>query len=299
VKQRRKPFYRVWFLALWLVFTVALTVWWLIFGQRQLTLISEAGFQSSADLLRSHRMLLMEGATLVVSLIGGALAFYLLGLRERKQSDAIQQFLMTFTHELKTPIASLRLQAEELSERLKESKERGLLDRLVTDTSRLTLQLDNSLFLAAVEQDQLIPETIVLSDIVELMRAEWPALKITAKGDALIIADKRALLSIFRNLFHNGVVHGKASQIEVQVLAASKPNQVEISVTDNGRGFQGDVDKVAKLLKRHYSGSGSGIGLHLVGKLTKLLGGTSRPKSISAGFGFIIELPGQLKAREI
>lgn len=93
-------------------------------------------------------MLLLEGSTLVISLVGGALAFYLLGLRLRRQSEAIQQFLLTFTHELKTPIASLRLQAEELGERLKDSKEKHLLERLISDTSRLTLQLDNSLYIA-------------------------------------------------------------------------------------------------------------------------------------------------------
>lgn len=295
MKQRRKPFYRVWFLVLWLLFTVSLSIWWLIFGQRQLTLISEAGFQTSVELVRSHRMLLMEGATLVVSLLGGALAFYLLGLRERRQSDAIQQFLMTFTHELKTPIASLRLQAEELSDRLSESKERVLLDRLVTDTSRLTLQLDNSLFLAAVDPDQMISESLELSQIIEMMMTEWPGLDVRIEGDALVDADKRALLSIFRNLFHNAVIHGKATEIVVQARSASRTDLVKITVRDNGRGFQGDVEKATKLLGRQYSGSGSGIGLYLVTKLTKMLGGNSRPNIVEGGFSFIIELPGRPK----
>ena len=293
MKERRKPLYRIWLLVLWAVFTVSLTVWWLIFGLRQLEKITEAGVQSSSELVRGHRMLLFEGSTLVLSLVGGALAFYLLGLRLRKQSNAIQQFLLTFTHELKTPIASLRLQAEELGERLKDSKEKPLLERLVTDTSRLTLQLDNSLFIASIDSDRFIPEAIKFSELLEIMRGEWPGLELILKGDAILEADKRALQSILRNLFHNAVVHGKATKIEIILTAVTGSSLIRIAIADNGQGFQGDPRKAANLFTRHYSGSGSGIGLYLVCKLAKILGGKASPMPTPVGFGFSVDLPGR------
>lgn len=295
MKKRTKPLYRVWLPLLWAVFTISLSIWWLIFGLRQLVLITEAGVQSSTDLVRGHRMLLLEGSTLVISLVGGALAFYILGLRLRKQSDAIQQFLLTFTHELKTPIASLRLQAEELGDRLKDSKEKPLLERLVTDTSRLTLQLDNSLFLASTDSDQFILESIVLSELLDLMSSEWPGLAILLEGDAVLEADRRALQSILRNLFHNAVVHGKASEVKVTLTRSSRPNFVDMAIVDNGKGFQGDLKKATNLFSRHYSGSGSGIGLYLVRKLATMLGGSGKALQSPIGFGFLVELPGRMR----
>lgn len=295
MKQSRKPILKIWLLVIWALFTIALSCWWLIFGMHQLTLITEAGIQSSSDLARGHRMLLLEGATLVLSLIVGALAFYILALRERKQSEAVQQFLLTFTHELKTPIASLRLQAEELGDRLKDFKEKPLLERLVTDTSRLTLQLDNSLFVASIDSEQLIIEAIKFSDLIESMRHEWPGLQLELNGDAIIEADKRALQSILRNLFNNSVVHGKAKKIQLKVEPASDLSKVKISIIDDGRGFQGDISKASNLFARQYSGSGSGIGLYLVSKLVKMHSGFACPMPVTSGFGFMLEMPGKIK----
>ena len=161
-----KANYRFWLLLLWLAFTVSLTVWWFIFGQRQLELITLSGLSSAEALIRGQKMLLWEGLTLIASLVIGAFAFFILARKERKESQAVQKFLMTFTHELKTPIASLRLQAQELKDRLQADKEKVLLERLVADTSRLTLQLDNSLFLASVDSESLVLEELLFSDLL-------------------------------------------------------------------------------------------------------------------------------------
>lgn len=124
------------------------------------------------------------------------------------------------------------------------------------------------------------------------MRGEWPALEFHLDGDALLEVDKRALQSMLRNLFHNAVVHGKADKIMLSIKAA-KNNSIRLSILDNGKGFQGDVKMAANLFKRHYSGSGSGIGLFLVSKLAKLSGGQATPVQGERGFGMIIDLPGR------
>lgn len=298
MKERRKPIYRTWFLAVWALFTVSLTVWWIIFGLRQLDLMHSIGAQTSLEILRGHRMLLWEGGTLVVSLLIGALSFYFLGLRERRQSDAIQKFLLTFTHELKTPIASLRLQAEELADRLRGSGETKLLERLISDTSRLTLQLDNSLFVASLGPDQLLTENVDIAELLDSMRDEWPKLRIAREGNARVESDKRALESIFRNLFQNAVVHGASDEINITINESEKPTQITVRVCDNGRGFRGDIRKVGRPFERQYSGSGSGIGLYLVHQLSSMMGGEANPTQSTRGFCLELTLPGSVIAEE-
>src|SRR5258708_20024713 len=57
---------------LWVVFTVTLAGWWMVFGLRQLDLLNRLKIEGAADFHRHYRMLLWEGGILIVSLIGGA-----------------------------------------------------------------------------------------------------------------------------------------------------------------------------------------------------------------------------------
>ena len=62
--------------ALWVVFTVTLAGWWLIFGLRQLDLINQSKLEGAAQLQRHYQMLMWEGGILIASLIGGGLALF-------------------------------------------------------------------------------------------------------------------------------------------------------------------------------------------------------------------------------
>ena len=98
--------------ALWVTFTVTLAVWWMIFGLRQLNLLDQFHAEQ-ADQLQSHyRMLLWEGGILIASLIGGGLALFYYARREQKRHEQVEEFFAAFTHDAKTALASLRLQAE-------------------------------------------------------------------------------------------------------------------------------------------------------------------------------------------
>jgi len=65
-----------------------------------------------------------------------------------------------------------------------------------------------------------------------------------------------------------------------------------VTVTDNGRGFPGDVGQLGKLFVRHARSSGSGVGLYIVRQLIKRMNGTIRFRSSeSEGFVAEFELP--------
>src|SRR5437773_8317492 len=144
--ERRRNWIVIALVGLWVAFTVTLAAWWLIFGLRQLDLINQSNLENAVQLNRHYQMLLWEGGILIASLIGGGLALLYFARREQRRHAQVEEFFAAFTHDAKTALASLRLQAESLQEDLG-SKPSPLLDRLLQDTLRLQIQLENSLSL--------------------------------------------------------------------------------------------------------------------------------------------------------
>ena len=278
--------------ALWVAFTVTLAGWWLIFGLRQLDLINQSKLEGAVQLQRHYQMLMWEGGILIASLIGGGLALFYYARREQKRHTQVEEFFAAFTHDAKTALASLRLQAESLREDFAGAEPSPLLDRLLSDTLRLQLQLENSLFLVNLPRGEFYFEPIKLSERLEGLRQHWPELTITETGDGTIIADARALESVLTNLIQNSVKHGRATQVEIAVEQRLK-DKVTLRISDNGEGFRGNALQLGKLFVRHTRASGSGVGLYIVRQLVKRMKGAIAFRNAEAGgFEALIELPG-------
>ena len=271
---------------LWVVFTVTLAGWWLVFGLRQLDLIKRLSLQGAPDLHRYYQMLLWEGGILIASLIGGGLALFYYARREQKRHAQVEEFFAAFTHDAKTALASLRLQAESLREDFANAEGNPLLDRLLSDTLRLQLQLENSLFLVNLTRGKFFLEPIVLSERVDTLRLHWPDLTITQTGDGVVMADARALESVLTNLVQNAITHGRATEVSVEIKG-NRNGRLSIRLADNGSGFQGDLSQLGKLFVRHTQGSGSGVGLYIVRQLIKRMNGGIGFQSAN---GFVAEL---------
>jgi signal transduction histidine kinase len=284
--ERKRSRIAIALVGLWVVFTVTLAAWWLIFGLRQLALINQSNLEGAVQLHRHYQMLLWEGGILIASLIGGGLALFYFARREQRRHAQVEEFFAAFTHDAKTAMASLRLQAESLREDFANAGPTPLLDRLLGDTLRLQLQLENSLFLVNLTRGQFFLEPIKLSDRIDTMRLHWPDLTITQSGDAVVVADARALESVLTNLVHNAVVHGKATRVAVNVERVA--GRVSVQVSDNGTGFEGDVKELGKLFVRHTRGSGSSVGLYIVCQLVKRVDGRIAFRNGSNG-GFVVE----------
>src|SRR5262245_46448923 len=165
--------------ALWVVFTVTLAGWWLVFGLRQLDTIKQLSVAGAPDLHRYYQMLMWEGGILIASLIGGGLALFYYARREQKRHAQVEAFFAAFTHDAKTALASLRLQAESLREDFAGSEANPLLERLLNDTLRLQLQLENSLFLVNLPRGKFFLHPIRLGERVEALRLHWPSVNVT------------------------------------------------------------------------------------------------------------------------
>ncbi|PYS24206.1 MAG: sensor histidine kinase [Acidobacteria bacterium] len=294
--ERKRRSLAIALVAVWVVFTVTLAGWWLVFGLRQLDLIKRLTVAGAPDLHRYYQMLMWEGGILIASLIGGGLALFYYARREQKRHAQVEEFFAAFTHDAKTALASLRLQAESLREDLASAEANPLLDRLLGDTLRLQLQLENSLFLVNLPRGKFFLEPIRLSDRIEPLRLHWPGVTITQRGDGSVMADARALESILTNLVQNAVIHGHATQVDVNVRRNA--GCLSVTVVDNGRGFQGELNQLGKLFVRHARSSGSGVGLYIVRQLAKAMHGTIQFCSgAESGFVAELELPEVLATR--
>ncbi|MEQ1875796.1 MAG: HAMP domain-containing sensor histidine kinase [Bdellovibrionia bacterium] len=269
--------------ALWLAFSVSLAVWWLIFGLQQIDRLMQLQHEVAGELVRQQRMVLSEGGFLILCLLigGGSLLYYI--RRESRRTAEIKEFFATFTHELKTSLASLRLQTESLEEDLRGSGgPEKLLGRLVNDTVRLELQLENSLFLAHADASRMVIENLHLKKAIRAVQRYFPQFKITLEKDVAIKADERALDSVLKNIIQNAVVHGQATEMIVAV--DKKADYVAISLLDNGKGFKGSANLLGKLFFRHTTKSGSGVGLFLSSSLMQKMGGSLEFPGSDSGF---------------
>src|SRR5256884_2399085 len=254
-------------IAFWVFFTVTLAGWWLIFGLHQLDRLNEFHLEQAAQFQHHYQMLIWEGGVLIVSLIGGGAALFYYARREQKRHAQVEEFFAAFTHDAKTAIASLRLQAESLREDAEASGPNPLLDRLLSDTVRLQLQLENSLFLVNLPGGKLIIEPVRLSHLVEALRHHWPDLTITQTGDGEVLADVRALESVLANLVQNAVNHGHATRVQVDVAGGAE--RLRVRLADNGRGFSGDFNQLGRVCVRDAPDRGRGVGAYLARQLLK------------------------------
>ena len=273
----------------WMVFTIALASWWLIFGLSQARQLAALEGPDAAQIARVTRMLVLEGVILVGMLIGGGVALLAaIRLEQRRRRD-LRSFYIAFTHDLKTSLTSLRLQAEALREDLPAAADNPNLRRMLKDSVRLQLQLENALALATTDGAIFI-EAIELRNLIEYLRDDFPEVAIEVAGDGRVRADRRALESVLRNLLQNAVVHGNATRVSLEVNR--RPSGIEIVISDDGAGASSDLSMALdRPFVRPTTTSGSGVGLYVCGRLLSQMHGRIQLRRGAPGFSVAIELP--------
>lgn len=240
---------RLWLALVWMLFSAAMVLWWWFLG---LSEISDPA---------KYRMFMSEGVFFLVAvLIGGGSLMYLL-VKDQTRHLQLKNFFNLFSHDLKTSISRLRLQAEIIKED-QLSKKNKTLERILRDINRLDLQLENSLIFSQTEKPLLIEDNLLLSSIIESVKNEWDEIEVTLDQDARIKGDRRSLMSVFRNLFQNAMMHGKSQKISIRTRVLSD-NQVQIQVSDHGTGYAGDLAKLGTDPLPLSESEGNGIGLFL------------------------------------
>ncbi len=262
----------LWLSIFFLFFLLALGVWWLY-------LLSEMGSNI-------NKMIIWEGITFLVLLSLSLSGFLILYIRDTKKNKTMAAFFSSLTHELKTPLASIRLQTEVLVEQLEntnDNKSKIISERLIEDTQKLEIQMDKILQLSRMELGgNLSPTSIDLEKFIHKMFKTWSrGLKYKVHADlksSMVLADEFALELIFKNLIENTGRHTPSKNVDITIKQGPH-NLVELIYDDHGI-FEGDPQKIATLFYKHNSSKGSGIGLYLVKKLMSAMKGSFRIQGI-------------------
>jgi signal transduction histidine kinase len=266
---------------IWFAFTFALVAWWWVF------------FLMELEGARQHRMIAWEGSILLGSILIGGISLIVFTFRDKQRHDRLRFFFSTFSHDIKTSIARLRLQAEVLEEDL-QGNSPPVMKRLIADIQRLDLQLENSLLLANLEVSPLLHEEIPLSQLLANLRSEFADLSIELERDARIAGDRRALMSVVRNLLQNSVLHGKATTVRIRVRSLNN-NRLEVIFEDDGLGFKGQSNKLGSELLNSKDSRGNGIGLLITKRLMEKMRGDIKFESAeNAGFKSLLHMEGHL-----
>lgn len=258
----------------WLAFTVALASWWMNIG---LTIADR------------RQMFLWEGSVFIIVLLGGGIAILVAIQREDRRRQALEMFFMSFTHDLKTSLASVQLQAEGLREDRHDPAERGPIDRLLQDTVRLQIQLENSLFVAQPD-GRLLTERLDVAAAIARQREDWPTLDIAVHGDGRVLADARAFETVLRNVLQNAVIHGGATRVGVRISKAGN-STLRIEMEDDGAGMAAEaLSHLGEPFVRPSSTSSTGAGLYVSRRLVTRMGGAIRFGLAGERRGFVVTL---------
>lgn len=268
----------------WLLFTVTFAGWWFVLEMRNVDRLVKVDPTHQSHYERQRRMVLWEGLSWELLLFAGGATLIYLVFRERRRTDQVKEFFASFSHDVKTSLASLRLQAEALEEDLagSEVSSSPLLSRLIADTVRLQLQLENSLYFAAQDSLALYLQDVDFKKMVESLRHQWPTIRLEVRGNSIarLRVDERALRSVINNLIQNSINHGRAKTLRFEVL------ENEIRFHDDGQGFKGEWTKLGEIFHRPTATSGSGLGLYIARTLLTRMNADLKLEKGPKGEGF-------------
>lgn len=201
-----------------------------------------------------------------------------------------KSLLANASHELRSPLARLRMAAE----MFEASPSDSLREEIVQNLTELDELVDEILLKSRLDSDQKL-ELDQLVDLLPLAAEEAAAVGADVDGEPLTVqGNERLLRRVIRNLVQNAARHGKPP---VTVYVNAHPGQARIAVCDQGDGIT--PEEAARVFEPFYrpagrseSAGGWGLGLALVAEIVRLHGGRAWYSSLDTGGAcFTVELP--------
>ncbi|SRR6266496_1798122 len=282
-----------------IVLVVALTVGWVIVS-------------ASAALGSEHSgvywTLLAIGTTFFVLVLVGVVLYLILSIKAIRLNQRQSNFIDAVTHELKSPIASLKLYVQTLNRHQVTPEQQVDFQRfMLEDLKRLDHLIDHLLDAARLEQaevdgaeDVALEQVVTESAQLACERYHLPASIVELRLEPATVHARPADLEIiFRNLLDNALKYsGEHPEVEVETKTNGN-GRVIATVGDNGPGIPaklrrkifGRFVRLGSELERKTAGTG--LGLYIVRMLVRRLGGKILVHSKSDGKGtvFEVELP--------
>ena len=230
--------------------------------------------------------------------------------RKRRLAALRMRLLANVSHELKTPVTSLRMFGELLeSGQLPPERVPEFGGRITTEAKRLGTRIEQILETAQAEGGTPLEtdEWIALPDLVNevadgfrgRLATEGSALTIQASSDSTAVRSNRdALERILENLIDNALKYGRSKDgADLAVTVTAGDRRAEVSVADRGPGIsRADRERIFEPFYRahfdDFATSGTGLGLSISRQFAERLGGTLRCADRSdGGTVFTLSLP--------
>lgn len=239
---------------------------------------------------------------LVAVILAGLLIIYIYYQKMIQLYHLQQNFINGFTHELKTPIASLQLFLETFTRHeLPRDEQLKYLEYMKRDTLRLSDNVNRILNLGRLE-DRNFKADFVEQDLVVLIEqflSSTPHLfeegKVTFHSEvrSLILPIDTALFEmLMMNLITNALIYNKSALKTVEIELSVLNTQAILDFRDNGMGI--DRSQAKKIFKKFFqvgkTTKGSGLGLYIVQSIAKLHKGDIQAISMGPGTGSVFRL---------
>jgi signal transduction histidine kinase len=239
------------------------------------------------------QIVIWSALVLAIVLVGGCLMLFRLGLRQLALARQQQDFVSAVSHELKTPLTSIRMYGEMLREGwADEARRKTYYDFIFHEAERLTRLINNVLQLARMSRNEQVGNlaSMTVGDALAELKPrlesqlEPSGFELVISGDAEVDAVRIAIdidwfIQIFINLVDNAVkfsVDGDTQRVEIR-YQQMQDDRIQFSVRDYGPGI--DPDQMKKIFRLFYRSEneltretvGTGIGLALVQQLANAM----------------------------
>ena len=310
----------IWFVIL-VVVAIAQAVWWVAFMailvDEKVDIAKELGASKAmVDAIQEqeiHRQIMvgLEGSFLLVLMLIGAGLIYRSLVASEKLKFHQQNFLLAVTHELKTPLASMKLSIDSLqSDKIPSEKKAAIIPRAREDIRRLEKIIDNvlqagrfdrssePLVIAPTDVSKLLTQAV---DQITKIHTDKP-LQVTREIESgiMIQADAPALARVFDAILENALKYHDNRDIQLHVAMKRSGSKLVINISDRGTGLS-EEDCEAIFDRFYRVGNemtrrtpGTGLGLYLAREIVKAHKGKISAHSDGLGTGTTVTI--ELKA---
>lgn len=288
------------------IMLVVLWILWFLGRHNELRKFAE---KYRPDLVPTHINwpVLAGGIIMLAFVLCGLYVIFIYWRRQSRLYAEQKTFISQITHELKSPLASIRLHLETI--RLRNpppDKMERFLDTMLADTERLNSLISNFLMAAKLEQRPAsaglgaIDFSAFIEKFVQEFEQHLPegsSLTVRIEPGISARVECEGMEMVLRNLLENAFLYSPASPEVLVELSRSGKNCI-LTVADNGRGIEPqELKNIFRMFYRvRTSGEtirGTGLGLYIVKSIVQRHKGSIRVSSDGSGKGsrFIISLP--------
>lgn len=237
--------------------------------------------------VRQKFMIITEGAVFILLLLLGFFRVRKVFSEEMKLAAQQKNFLLSITHELKSPLSTIKLSLQTLIMRkLEPATSEKLINNSLIDLDRLETLVDNILFAAKIERDHpgFSNEEVNISEIVHRIIERFSqnkkaiVIETEVQPEVYMKVDVIGFTSVITNLVENAIKYSEDGTV-MKVVLKEQGENILLLVKDNGIGIS-DEEKQRVFDKFYRVGNedtrrtkGTGLGLYIVKRIAEIYKG--------------------------